>query len=54
MKVKLNSVLVDIQEEHERVSARGVRFTMKPTETECKTIAAFDDTCGSSINMHQL
>jgi catechol 2,3-dioxygenase-like lactoylglutathione lyase family enzyme len=43
----------DVQKEHERLSARGVRFTMPPTTMGPVTIAVFDDTCGNLIQIAQ-
>ena len=44
----------DVHKEYERLAAKGVEFTMKPTKTPYGTIATFDDTCGNLINMHQV
>jgi len=43
----------DIREEYERLSGRGVKFTMEPTNMGEYTIAVFDDTCGNLIQMIQ-
>ena len=43
----------DIQAEYERLVERGVVFTAKPTKTEWGTDAAFNDTCGNIIGLHQ-
>jgi catechol 2,3-dioxygenase-like lactoylglutathione lyase family enzyme len=43
----------DVRKEHERLSARGVRFTMPPTAMGPVTIAVFDDTCGNLIQIAQ-
>lgn len=41
----------DVAAEHERLVARGVRFTQPPTETGPMTTAVFDDTCGNLIQI---
>ncbi len=43
----------DVQAEHDRLVAKGVTFTMPPTDAGPTTIAMFDDTCGNLIQMHQ-
>ena len=43
----------DIHAEFERLKARGVTFTMEPTEWEDVILAVFDDTCGNLIQMMQ-
>ena len=43
----------DVQKEYERLTERGVRFTMKPTKAGPATLAVFDDTCGNLIQLHQ-
>ena len=43
----------DVQKEYERLAARGVRFTMKPTKAGPATLAVFDDACGNLIQLHQ-
>jgi catechol 2,3-dioxygenase-like lactoylglutathione lyase family enzyme len=43
----------DIEREYERLTGRGVRFTMKPTKAGPATLAVFDDTCGNLIQLHQ-
>ena len=43
----------DIQAEYERLKAKGVRFTMEPTNVGPSTIAVFDDTCGNLIQIAQ-
>jgi len=37
----------DVVAEHERLVARGVRFTQPPTDMGPVTTAVFDDTCGN-------
>ena len=41
----------DVRAEHERLAARGVRFTQDPTEMGPVTTAVFDDTCGNLIQI---
>jgi glyoxylase I family protein len=43
----------DIRSEFARLKARGVVFTMEPTETGPVTIAIFSDTCGNLIQLYQ-
>src|ERR1700712_1011634 len=43
----------DVEKEHERRVALGVRFTMKPTQMGPVTIAILDDTCGNLISIAQ-
>ena len=44
----------DVQQEYERMKARGVEFTMEPTNMGMSTAAIFDDTCGNLIEIYQL
>jgi catechol 2,3-dioxygenase-like lactoylglutathione lyase family enzyme len=44
----------DIGAEHERLRARGVRFTQEPTDMGTVTTAVFDDTCGNLIQIAQM
>lgn len=44
---------VDIEAEHERLSARGVEFTMPPTDIGPAIMAVFNDTCGNYITIIQ-
>lgn len=46
--------VTDIHAEVERLKAKGVRFTMEPTQTGPVTIAVFDDTCGNLIQLAQM
>jgi catechol 2,3-dioxygenase-like lactoylglutathione lyase family enzyme len=39
----------DVQKEHERLTALGVRFTQEPTVMGQMTTAVLDDTCGNLI-----
>ncbi|WP_068675412.1 VOC family protein [Oceanobacillus sp. Castelsardo] len=43
--------VADVREEYQRLTERGVEFTMKPTEMGDITIAVFDDTCGNLIQI---
>lgn len=43
----------DLRKEHERLVARGVRFTMPPTDMGPVKIAVLDDTCGNLIQLAQ-
>ena len=44
----------DVRADHERLEARGARFTMPPTKATGSTIAMVDDTCGNLIQLVQL
>jgi predicted enzyme related to lactoylglutathione lyase len=44
----------DIRGDHERIKARGVEFTMPPTDVTGSTIAMLNDTCGNLIQLTQL
>jgi catechol 2,3-dioxygenase-like lactoylglutathione lyase family enzyme len=53
--IPLTSFAVEsVQQEYDRMSAQGVRFTMPPTEMGNVTVAVFDDTCGNLIQIAQL
>ena len=41
----------DVQQEYERLKARGAEFTMPPTKVTGSTIAMVDDTCGNLIQI---
>ena len=41
----------DVQAEHDRLVAAGVRFTQRPTTMGPVTTAVFDDTCGNLIQI---
>lgn len=43
----------DVAKEYARLKALGVTFRMEPTKAGPATIAAFDDTCGNRIQIHQ-
>ena len=44
----------DVQQEYERMTAKGARFTMPPTKVTGSTIAMVDDTCGNLIQITAL
>ena len=44
----------DAQAEHDRLVAKGVKFTMPVTSTTGSIIAVLDDTCGNLIQLVQL
>lgn len=44
----------DLQAEHDRLAARGVKFTMPVTKVPGSIIAVLDDTCGNLIQLVQL
>ena len=44
----------DVQAEHERLTAKGVKFTMPVTATTGSVIARLDDGCGNLIQLTQL
>lgn len=44
----------DVQAEYEKLSAKGVEFTMEPTDVGPSIIAVFDDTVGNLIQLVQL
>ena len=44
----------DITGDHERITARGGRFTMPPTEVTGSTIAQLNDTCGNLVQITEL
>lgn len=41
----------DVWAEHERLTARGVVFTMDPVDVGEAMVAVFDDTCGNLIQI---
>lgn len=43
----------DIQAEYDRLSERGVEFTMTPTDIGPAIMAVFNDTCGNFITVVQ-
>ena len=44
----------DVQAEYERIKARGVEFTMPPTDTPGSRITVLKDTCGNLVQLTQL
>ena len=44
----------DVKADHDRIQARGGRFTMPPTDVTASTIAMLDDGCGNLIQLTQL
>ncbi len=47
-------LVADVQAEHDRLAAEGVKFTLPVTKTTGSVIAALDDTCGNLIQLTQL
>jgi predicted enzyme related to lactoylglutathione lyase len=43
----------DVQAEHDRLAAQGVKFTMPVTKVTGSVIAVFDDSCGNLIQLFQ-
>jgi len=43
----------DVQAEHDRLVAQGVKFTMPVTKVTGSIIAVLDDTCGNLIQLFQ-
>ena len=41
----------DVEAEHERLLARGVRFVQPPTDVGTVIVAVFDDSCGNLIQI---
>ena len=41
----------DVEAEHERLTARGVRFVQPPTDLGTVIAAVFDDSCGNLIQI---
>ncbi len=44
----------DVQAEHDRLAAKGVKFTTPVTSTTGSVIAVLDDTCGNLIQLTHL
>ena len=44
----------DVQAEHDRLAAQGVKFAVPVTKTTGSIIAVLDDTCGNLIQLVQL
>jgi predicted enzyme related to lactoylglutathione lyase len=49
-----NFMVNDVQAEHDRLSAGGVKFTKPVTNTQGSVIAVLDDTCGNLIQLTHL
>jgi predicted enzyme related to lactoylglutathione lyase len=47
-------LVTDVQAEHDRLAAMGVKFTRPVTSTTGSIIAILDDTCGNLIQLTQL
>jgi predicted enzyme related to lactoylglutathione lyase len=45
--------VANVHDEYKRLSEKGVKFTMEPTQMGDVTIAVFDDTCGNLIQIIQ-
>ncbi|WP_419162391.1 VOC family protein [Candidatus Palauibacter sp.] len=43
----------DIEAEHERLTAKGVRFVQPPPDLGSVTVAVFDDSCGNLIQISE-
>ena len=43
----------DVQAEHDRMAAQGVKFTMPVTKVTGSIIAVLDDTCGNLLQLFQ-
>jgi predicted enzyme related to lactoylglutathione lyase len=44
----------NVKADHERIAARGAKFTMPPTQVTGSTIAMLDDTCGNLVQLVEL
>jgi catechol 2,3-dioxygenase-like lactoylglutathione lyase family enzyme len=44
----------NVQNEYERLTKLGVKFSMEPTQAGPVTVAVFDDTCGNLIQIVQM
>jgi predicted enzyme related to lactoylglutathione lyase len=44
----------DVKADYEQIKARGVEFTMPPTDVTASIIAMLKDTCGNLIQLTQL
>jgi predicted enzyme related to lactoylglutathione lyase len=49
-----NFLVKDVQAEHDRLAAAGVKFTKPVTNTTGSVIAVLDDTCGNLIQLTHL
>lgn len=53
--IPYTSFAVDnLEEEHERLTSMGVKFSMEPKITGPVMIAVLDDTCGNNIQLVQM
>jgi len=44
----------DVDKEYDRLTKRGVEFSMKPTQMGPTKLAVFNDTCGNNIQLVQV
>ena len=44
----------NVEQEYERLTNRGVEFSVKPTEIGTVKIAVFNDTCGNNIQIVEM
>ena len=44
----------NIQDDYDRIKARGAEFTMPPTDVTASKIAMLKDTCGNLIQITEL
>jgi len=49
-----NFLVSDVQAEHDRLAAKGVKFVKPVTSTTGSVIAVLDDTCGNLIQLTKL
>ena len=49
-----NFLVSDVQAEHDRLAAKGVKFTTPVKSTTGSVIAVLDDTCGNLIQLTKL
>ena len=49
----LQFLVSDVQAEHDRMAAKGVKFTMPVTKVTGSVIAVLDDTCGNLVQLFQ-
>ncbi len=49
-----NFLVNDVQAEHDRLTAKGVKFTVPVTSATGSVIAMLDDTCGNLIQLTRL
>ena len=46
--------VADVEKEFEKLSSRGIEFSVKPTEMGTVKIAVFNDTCGNHIQIVEM